>query len=41
VVTDYGGEVHRYVGDALIATWAVGEAEENARPILYLEGHSS
>jgi adenylate cyclase len=36
VVTDYGGEVHRYVGDALIATWPVGAADENARPILCL-----
>ena len=33
VVTDYGGEVYRYVGDAMIATWPVGVAEENARPI--------
>jgi adenylate cyclase len=33
VVTDFGGEVHRYVGDALIATWPLGTPEENARPI--------
>jgi adenylate cyclase len=33
VVTDFGGEVHRYVGDALIATWPVGTPQENARPI--------
>jgi adenylate cyclase len=33
VVTDAGGEVHRYVGDALIATWPIGTPEENARPI--------
>jgi adenylate cyclase len=33
VVTDQGGEVHRYVGDALIATWPIGTPEENARPI--------
>jgi adenylate cyclase len=33
VVTDFGGEVHRYVGDALIATWPLGAREENARPI--------
>jgi adenylate cyclase len=33
VVTDFGGEVHRYVGDALIATWPLGAQEENARPI--------
>jgi adenylate cyclase len=28
-----GGEVHRYVGDALIATWQVGAPEDNARSI--------
>jgi adenylate cyclase len=33
IVTDLGGEVHRYVGDALIATWRVGAPEENARSI--------
>jgi adenylate cyclase len=33
VVTQFGGEVHRYVGDALIATWPLGAAEENARAI--------
>jgi adenylate cyclase len=33
IVTDFGGEVHRYVGDALIATWPLGTPEENARPI--------
>ena len=33
VVTDFGGEVYRYVGDALIATWPLGRAQENARPI--------
>jgi adenylate cyclase len=33
VVTDFGGEVHRYVGDALIATWPLGTPEGNARPI--------
>jgi len=33
VVTDHGGEVHRYVGDMLIATWPVGTAADNARPI--------
>jgi len=36
VVTDFGGEVHRYVGDALIATWPLGTPEANARPILCL-----
>jgi adenylate cyclase len=33
LVTDFGGEVHRYVGDALIATWPLGTPDENARPI--------
>jgi adenylate cyclase len=33
IVTDQGGEVHRYVGDELIATWPVGAPEENARSI--------
>ena len=33
VVTDFGGEVYRYVGDALIATWPLGTPRENARPI--------
>jgi adenylate cyclase len=33
IVTDLGGEVHRYVGDALIATWRVGAPEENARSL--------
>ena len=33
IVTDFGGEVYRYVGDALIATWPLGTAQENARPI--------
>jgi adenylate cyclase len=33
IVTDLRGEVHRYVGDALIATWRVGVPEENARSI--------
>jgi adenylate cyclase len=33
VVTDFGGEVYRYVGDALIATWPLGGPQENARPI--------
>ena len=33
VVTDSGGEVYRYVGDALIATWPLGAMEDNARPI--------
>jgi adenylate cyclase len=33
VVTDFGGEVHRYVGDAMIATWPLGTPQQNARPI--------
>jgi adenylate cyclase len=33
VVTDYGGEVYRYVGDSLIATWPLGAPEENAHAI--------
>jgi adenylate cyclase len=33
LVTNFGGEVYRYVGDALIATWPLGTPEENARPI--------
>jgi adenylate cyclase len=36
VVTDFGGDVHRYVGDALIATWPLGTPPENARPICCL-----
>ena len=33
VVTDFGGEVYRYVGDALIATWPLGTPQDKARPI--------
>ena len=33
VVTDFGGEVYRYVGDALLATWPLGTPQDNARPI--------
>jgi adenylate cyclase len=33
VVTDYGGEVYRYVGDSMIATWPLGAPEENADAI--------
>jgi adenylate cyclase len=33
VVADFGGEVHRTVGDALIATWPLGGCHENARAI--------
>jgi len=34
VVTAFGGEVHRTVGDALIATWPLANCRENARAIL-------
>jgi adenylate cyclase len=33
VVTDHGGEVYRYVGDSMIATWPIGAPEENAQAI--------
>ena len=33
VVAEFGGEVHRHVGDTLIATWPLGTAQENARAI--------
>jgi adenylate cyclase len=33
IVTDFGGDVHRYVGDAMIATWPLGRPKENARPV--------
>jgi adenylate cyclase len=33
VVTDYGGEVYRYVGDAMIATWTLAAPEENTQAI--------
>src|SRR5262245_5738210 len=33
VVTDRGGEVYRYIGDSLIATWPVGAPEANADAI--------
>jgi adenylate cyclase len=33
VVTDCGGEVYRYVGDAMIATWPLGASVENAQAI--------
>jgi adenylate cyclase len=33
IVTDWGGDVHRYVGDGMIATWRVGEPADNARVI--------
>lgn len=36
VVGQFGGEVHRYVGDALIATWPLGSVEKNTRSILAL-----
>lgn len=33
IVTDWGGDVHRYVGDELIATWRVGKPADNARAV--------
>ncbi len=33
VVMAFGGEVHRYVGDSLIATWPLGDGQENALAI--------
>jgi adenylate cyclase len=33
VVADFGGEVYRYVGDAMIATWPLDAPEENAQAI--------
>jgi adenylate cyclase len=33
IVAAFGGEVHRYVGDALIATWPLGGPLANARAI--------
>jgi adenylate cyclase len=33
IVTDFGGEVYRYVGDAMIATWPLGGPEENGRAL--------
>jgi adenylate cyclase len=35
-VADHGGEVHRYVGDALIATWPVADPVANALPVAFL-----
>jgi adenylate cyclase len=33
-VVDHGGEVHSYVGDAMIATWPLGDVKSNARAVL-------
>ncbi|MFL5260173.1 MAG: adenylate/guanylate cyclase domain-containing protein [Hyphomicrobiales bacterium] len=33
-IVDYGGEVHSYVGDAMIATWPLGDQKGNARAVL-------
>src|SRR3546814_3719670 len=30
IVTDSGGEVYRYVGDSMIATWPLGTPEDSA-----------
>jgi adenylate cyclase len=32
-IVDHGGEVHSYVGDAMIATWPLGNAEQNGRAV--------
>jgi adenylate cyclase len=32
-VVDHGGEVHSYVGDAMIATWPLGDVRKNGRAI--------
>jgi adenylate cyclase len=32
-IVDNGGEVHSYVGDAMIATWPLGDAKWNARAV--------
>jgi adenylate cyclase len=33
IVTDWGGDVHRYAGDGLIATWPLGTPADNARAV--------
>ena len=33
-VVDHGGEVHSYVGDAMIATWPLGDVKRNGRAVL-------
>ena len=33
-IVDHGGEVHSYVGDALIATWPLGDRKWNARAVM-------
>jgi adenylate cyclase len=32
-IVDHGGEVHSYVGDAMIATWPLGDEKKNARAV--------
>ena len=32
-IVDHGGEVHSYVGDALIATWPLGDKARNGRAV--------
>jgi adenylate cyclase len=32
-IVDHGGEVHSYVGDAMIATWPLGDEKWNARAV--------
>jgi adenylate cyclase len=33
-VADHGGEVHSFVGDAMIATWPLGDMKRNGRAVL-------
>ena len=33
VVAGFGGEVHRFVGDTMIATWPIGACQQNGRAI--------
>lgn len=33
IVVDYGGEVHTYVGDLMVATWSWSDPERNARAV--------
>jgi class 3 adenylate cyclase len=33
-IVDHGGEVHSYVGDAMIATWPLGDPKRNTRAVL-------
>ena len=33
-IVDHGGEVHSYIGDAMIATWPLGDAKMNGRAVI-------